>query len=129
VNELFFSANNGGNGQEPYRMSIPAAKPDEVEDREAVRPEATVQTPIATPEIKVYPNPAVDYVRVDLPENASTGTLTIFDANGRQVREVTPAEGDTYVELSLQEYSNGIYWVRWMQKDATPVTKKLTVQH
>lgn len=129
VNELYFSANNGGNGQEPYRMSIPAAKPDEVEDREAVRPEATVQTPTAAPEIKVYPNPAVDYVRVDLPENAPVGTLAIFDANGRQIREVTPAEGDTYAEISLQEYTNGIYWVRWMQKDATPVTKKLTVQH
>ena len=80
------------------------------------------------PEIKVYPNPAANFVNVDLPENDLTGTLSILFASGQLVRSVQSTEGETSVHMDLQDLQKGVYMVRWVQSDEQVVVKKLVVQ-
>ena len=80
------------------------------------------------PEIKVYPNPAANFVNVDLPENEMTGTLSILSASGQLVRSVQSYEGESSVQIDIQDLQKGVYMVRWVQSDEQVVVKKLIVQ-
>lgn len=127
--DLFFSANNLTHGQEPWKLANAAASQgdDSGDEREAKL--EVVETPTSeAPEIKVYPNPTVDFVNVDLPENDLTGTLSIVSASGQLVRSVQSSEGETSIQLDVQDLPKGIYLVRWVQSDDQVVVKKLMVQ-
>jgi len=126
--DLFFSANDLTNGQEPWRLAnatalVGGGSDDRDEISEVVEAPASV-----TPEIRVYPNPAANFVNVDLPENEMTGTLSILSASGQLVRSVQSSEGETSVQIDIQDLQKGVYMVRWVQSDEQVVVKKLMVQ-
>jgi hypothetical protein len=80
------------------------------------------------PEIKVYPNPAANFVNVDLPQNELTGTLSIVSASGQLVRSAQSSEGEASIQLDVQDLPKGVYLLRWVQSDDQIVVKKLIVQ-
>ncbi|MBK6995131.1 MAG: T9SS type A sorting domain-containing protein [Lewinellaceae bacterium] len=126
--DLFFSANNLTNGQEPWKLANATALDDDGSDeRDAVLEVMEIPTS-EVPEIKVYPNPAANFVNVDLPENDLTGTLSILSASGQLVRSVQSTEGETSVQMDLQDLQKGVYMVRWVQSDEQVVVKKLIIQ-
>ncbi|MCC7465772.1 MAG: T9SS type A sorting domain-containing protein [Saprospiraceae bacterium] len=126
--DLFFSANNGTTGQEPWNLAnATATQGDESEDREEEVAEITADTPVAA-DIKVYPNPATDFVSVDISANEMGGALQLFSASGQLVRNASMAEGETVVRLDLQDLPKGVYLVRWEQEDGPIVTKKVILQ-
>jgi ELWxxDGT repeat protein len=126
--DLFFSANNLTNGQEPWKLANAAAvQGDDSEERAEEVAENTVFAPVAA-EIKVYPNPATDFVSVDISENEMGGTLNLLSSSGQLVRNASIMEGETSIRLELQGLPKGIYLVRWEQKDGVVVTKKVVLQ-
>lgn len=127
--DLFFSANNLTNGQEPWKFTnATASQGDQVGDEREAEVEVMEIPTHEAPEIKVYPNPTVDFVNVDLPENELTGTLSILSASGQMVRSVQASEGETSVQLDVQDLPKGVYLVHWAQSDNQVVVKKLIVQ-
>ncbi len=130
--DLFFSANNLINGQEPWKLANAIANigggggGEEGDERDAAL-EVEIPTTEA-PQIKVYPNPAANFVNVDLPENELTGTLSILSASGQLVRSVQSSEGESSVQINIQDLQKGVYMVRWVQSDEQVVVKKLIVQ-
>ena len=67
-----------------------------------------------TPEhVKIYPNPALDYIIIELNTGNATGAvITLFDNQGKQVRSVNiPAHQQNYV-LGLKDNPAGMYVVK-----------------
>jgi len=127
--DLFFSANNLTNGQEPWKLAnATAALGDEAGERDAISEVISVESVQVAPEIKVYPNPTTNFVNVDLPQNELTGTLSIVSASGQLVRSVQSSEGEASIQLDVQDLPKGVYLVRWVQSDDQIVVKKLIVQ-
>lgn len=62
-----------------------------------------------TPNLSVYPNPAIDYVRIDV-GFAGTSTLEVFDSEGELALKATMSD-DSYHILDLNNRPAGIYHV------------------
>ncbi|MBC7774911.1 MAG: T9SS type A sorting domain-containing protein [Phycisphaerae bacterium] len=126
--DLFLSANDLTAGQEPWRLAnATALQGDGTDERTEIS--ETIVTPASVAlEIKVYPNPAVNFVNVDLPQNDLTGTLSILSASGQTVRSMQSSEGQTSIQMDVQDLPKGVYLVRWVQSDEQVVLKKLLVQ-
>jgi ELWxxDGT repeat protein len=121
---LFLSANNRTHGQEPWFLANAFALQGGAAETRLVVP-----VPLVIADgIKVYPNPTTHFVNVDLPENDRTGTLSIVSASGQLVRSVQSVEGETSIQLDVQDLPKGVYLVRWVQSDEQVVVKKLIVQ-
>ena len=59
--------------------------------------------------IKVYPNPVVEKLNVDIPEGSSGGSLLLYDGNGRLVLSQTNVS--THNELDLSAQNKGNYFL------------------
>jgi hypothetical protein len=93
---------------------------------EAISEEAV--EPISnTTEIKVYPNPAVDFVTVDLTADLD-GVLSLLSASGQMVRSIQTIQEDTSIQMNVQDLPKGVYLVRWVGTDDQVVMKNLIVQ-
>ncbi|MEO0876234.1 MAG: T9SS type A sorting domain-containing protein, partial [Bacteroidota bacterium] len=79
----------------------------------------SMQNEIAKPEtavMSVYPNPASDRVRIDLPSGG--GELRCVDMLGRVVHEQQFSESDVpALELDLSLRAAGTYWVHYLSAD------------
>jgi len=67
-----------------------------------------------TPEyVKIYPNPALDYIIVELNTGNATGAvISLFDNQGKQIQRVNiPAQQQHYV-LGLKDIPTGMYVVK-----------------
>jgi len=73
-----------------------------------------------TSELKIYPNPVVDYLFVES-ENIKIYKLEIFDFSGKKVKEYI----HPFKSIDLQFLSDGIYLVRITKEDHALLTKKI----
>jgi len=72
---------------------------------------------------KIYPNPATNYIIIET-SNFTDGTFEIFDFSGKLIK--TFKNSNTSFELSTQELSKGIYFVKANFEKGT-ITKKLVI--
>lgn len=83
-------------------------------------------------DVKLYPNPANDWVDVELSLEESTEiNIEIYDAMGRIVERIQPQyvnAGVTDQIISTQSYNSGIYIVR-ISNGSELITRFLTVRH
>ncbi len=70
---------------------------------------------VPLPRPSVFPNPASDVVRVQVPETFSEGVLQIFDVNGREMApaRVIQAGQQNLQEWQVSSWPLGAYWLRW----------------
>jgi hypothetical protein len=63
--------------------------------------------------VKIYPNPALDYIIIELHTGNPTGAvISLFDNQGKQLRSVNiPAQQQDYV-LGLKDVPTGVYIVK-----------------
>lgn len=74
--------------------------------------------------VTIYPNPATDWLRIDLETAGSAYTAQLLDATGRLVQnEVFSALG-THT-LSLSNLATGIYYCRILQNGEVVTTEKV----
>ena len=77
----------------------------------------------------IYPNPAVDYARIEFPDlDAKLQELTIYNSLGQLVWQEQLVEGETAVQVDLRDsrFLSGQYWVR-IQTSAGPISKPLLI--
>jgi len=83
-------------------------------------------------DVKLYPNPANNWVDVELSlEESSEISIEIYDAMGRVVERIQPQyvnAGITDQIINTQYYNSGIYIVR-ITNGSEQITRFLTVQH
>jgi hypothetical protein len=58
-------------------------------------------------QIKIYPNPAQDYVRVDLPKNINQVSLNIYNLTGQLILQKQIAQANQTIPIT--ELGNGVY--------------------
>lgn len=122
--DLYLSAHNLAYGQEPWKVANATAldAPGDGEDR------SEMTANFSATSIKISPNPASDFVQVDLPENTTSGSLSIVSASGQMLRSVQVSEGETNVQLNLQDLPKGLFLVRFAQLDGRVWTQKMVLQ-
>jgi subtilisin-like proprotein convertase family protein len=78
--------------------------------------------------VKIQPNPTDGKVHIQFSE-ALPGNLRIevYAINGQQILQLNPGGFQTDIEISLDDYSNGIYLLRLIHADAV-LSKKIVLQ-
>ena len=74
-------------------------------------------------EVKMYPNPAKDVVRIE--SNNTLQSMTLYGINGEMIE--SRSVGAKEIELHLEGYSKGVYFLQ-LVTDEGVITKKLVVQ-
>ena len=63
--------------------------------------------------IKIYPNPAKDFITIDLSEFAGdVNSFAIISAQGQQLASFTVADNEKNIQFPLHGFSNGIYFIQ-----------------
>ncbi|UAB80390.1 T9SS type A sorting domain-containing protein [Marixanthomonas sp. SCSIO 43207] len=66
-------------------------------------------------QLKIYPNPAKNWINVKLAQKLENSILNIYDLNGRLISK-QKVNGDTFI-LNIEDYSSGIYIISLSNKD------------
>ena len=74
---------------------------------------------------KVFPNPAKNRVTVFV-GNTNCTEIEIFSINGLQIEKIT-LDNATYIEIDTNNYKEGAYIVRFMNKSALIESRKLII--
>lgn len=74
----------------------------------------------------IYPNPAQDYVSVDLPLPYNKGTLQIIDMQGRLIKTITINNGGLQ-HIETSDLANGLYQILVLSKSKLIGKEKLVV--
>lgn len=79
-------------------------------------------------ELQLYPNPASDHVQVEFNGNLGTEvTVTLMDANGREVRTVVTTTQNNYfgTEIQVNDLEKGLYFIQASGTNGTIKSKFL----
>jgi len=75
-----------------------------------------------TPNIRIYPNPATDYI--ELSENSKVAKIILFNLVGREMKRFNAFTGQKYYVGDLER---GLYLVQLLDKDdQTIVTQRVS---
>jgi hypothetical protein len=78
-------------------------------------------------QILLYPNPAADVLRVQLPSGLQDVVLEVFGPDGRAVVPASPMVSDI-AQWDTSRWPNGTYWVR-LRSGSQSVSRAVVVQH
>lgn len=79
----------------------------------------SVEELIINPSIKIYPNPVVDLVYVDIPNNTKNVTATLYNITGKQV--ISQKIDTTRQTINLSHLANGMYLVQLHFKETNTI--------
>jgi hypothetical protein len=68
------------------------------------------------PIARIYPNPAINTVRIDFKTNQEIQRLQVFNTMGSMVQEIV-GNGNPYAEINVSDWNNGIYFVKAYTKN------------
>ncbi len=92
-------------------------------------PSSAVKENALTSQIRVYPNPARERVMIDLDAfNGKMQKIELVDATGHQVISPVLSPSGKSVDLSLNDLSEGVYFVR-MYTDKGIITRKIIIKN
>jgi hypothetical protein len=74
----------------------------------------------------VYPNPADDEVRIDLPKGMETADIAIYDMQGRVLHSVKSNTASK--TISLENIQSGVYWIR-VGNEVESYDQKMIIAH
>ncbi len=66
--------------------------------------------------ISLFPNPAHDFCLINLPDNFSERSISIFDCSGKEMNFQGMKINQNKMEVNLKNYSPGMYFVRYENK-------------
>ena len=74
-------------------------------------------------DVKVYPNPANNYVFIELKESTEKITIEIFDMPGNLVKAATFGNPQKYTSIPVEDLSRGLYSIRIKSVNGLAVRK------
>ncbi len=77
-------------------------------------------------EIKLYPNPASNYIVVQTDETTIGGAIIITDVTGREVTKTNIRNQES--KISVAGFSSGIYFVKIKRPDGQSAVRKLVLE-
>lgn len=75
-------------------------------------------------EVTIYPNPAIEYLKIEAPEVSGQMTVDVMDVKGALVTSYTGA-ANTIAEIGVGHLENGIYFVHVTTEEGF-IVKKIT---
>ena len=78
--------------------------------------------------IQLFPNPFVDYTEIKSKRVFSNATLTIYNALGQKVREVSNLYGQSFF-VNREVLSRGIYYLQLMENGKIYFKSKFSIQN
>ncbi len=93
----------------------------------------SINESIENDNINIYPNPADDYMRIELEGNillSNSAKLSIYDIIGKEVFSINASallSGN--VELKTDQFKQGVYIVCLSENDRSIITKRLVINH
>jgi hypothetical protein len=79
--------------------------------------------------VKVYPNPATEYVNITLDTKAGNSTIKLINQSGQIVSEKFVAANSGVVTMPLKQYQDGTYVIRISDDKGSAQAIKLMVFH
>lgn len=77
--------------------------------------------------VSISPNPASDIVTITMENTSEIVSVIVYDALGRTYLDHIFSEVDNAIQLSVEGFSSGIYWVK-ITNGTSQTTKKLLVK-
>jgi len=59
--------------------------------------------------LNIYPNPANNYISIDIPANFKNGSFELTDLLGNHLRKISISNSSTQIQIDLSSYPSGIY--------------------
>jgi len=81
---------------------------------------------ISESEIKIYPNPASDFVTIFIGNTQEKYSIILFDQLGKEVKKESLLTPNMEHQIIINKLNNGIYFLR-VSRGSTTVTKKLII--
>ncbi len=79
--------------------------------------------------LAIYPNPANDFLTVDLENNSnSKSTMQLFNVNGQMVKEVSVAPGQNKIFLQVSDFAAGSYMFRLVTESGVYNQKTIIIK-
>lgn len=75
--------------------------------------------------IKIYPNPASEFIHIELDKVSEISTIDIFNMEGQQVFLSNIMNNDKVLKIPLQSLPNGVYFVRLISKEGSIQVEKI----
>lgn len=72
---------------------------------------AGVENLFSTQSLKIFPVPAIDYVRITLPDNIQSA-VSIHNILGQEMKNATAETGSTHVRMDISSLPDGYYLVK-----------------
>jgi hypothetical protein len=76
----------------------------------------------------IYPNPATQAFTVDIGYDLSSGSVEVYDINGKVIWQKRDLTGSGKQTVDLGEYPKGVYFVRVKDKGKEVFSKKVLLQ-
>jgi ELWxxDGT repeat protein len=71
----------------------------------------------------ISPNPALNYLNVNLPDKKQNGIITIYDIRGSKILSIVVQPGQQFISADVSNLKNGLYIVSFSGNSGTSVTK------
>lgn len=91
-----------------------------------------IESPLAEPQFSVYPQPASQYINVNLNDYASPGTMHVwvYDMVGRLIKEQTESGSKSTITVDLSFLTNGSYLLNLTESDGRSLgCRRITLMH
>lgn len=97
----------------------------QVPERSCTYITSDVKDPVSSPVLKLYPNPATDYIHIQSEETIQK--LTIFNNLGMTVYQ-SASVNNTEVDVEVHSIPGGLYWLRAVVGDSQVVYRSVVVE-
>lgn len=71
--------------------------------------------------ISVYPNPCTEELKIEIPEEITVSSVSLYDNMGRKIIEIALIEKS--VVINMNSFERGIYFLRMECSDSSPIIK------
>jgi hypothetical protein len=77
--------------------------------------------------LKIYPNPAKDAVRIDVPYGFNLSDITIVNSNGKIVHHLDVKNQNTQIDIDIKGLPSGLYVIQIQSEDGRINRSRITV--
>ncbi len=103
--------------------TVPATAASAAGERNLLATEAN----ILSSGMAIYPSPSKGMFKVQLPENAQSTKIKVYDISGKLVAQQVAGENQRIVEFNLTRKAPGVYLIKTINKDSVQ-TSKIVIQ-